>query len=78
MNAGLSKIRSVHTYELKGFILVMSTVKRHRQTFDLCQKLGIFGTFQWLLKRTLDNNVSKEPFFLRMWPLLEWFRVRIM
>ena len=26
MNGGLSKVHSIHTYELKGFILVVSTV----------------------------------------------------
>ena len=32
MNGGLSKIRSVHKYVLKGFILVVSTVIHHPKT----------------------------------------------
>ena len=33
MNGGLSKIRSVHTYVLKGFILVVSTVHKICRAF---------------------------------------------
>ena len=84
MNSGLSKIRSVHTYVLKGFILVVSTVcqlwvRCFKTSSKLVQSLhsqctGHRVASLILRSRTLPSTIIFRPFFVEHWIFVAVFK----